>query len=149
MTHFFGSHENRLDAKGRVSVPAGFRAAVKGETETIALILRPSHIPFCVEAWPRATYAQWQTKLDALDPFDPERDWLETMLFSDAFPVETDAQGRIVIPDDLVKHAGISGTVSFFGRGQYFQLWEPARGEVYKTESRGRGRGFTPGKVVS
>ena len=145
MSFFYGSHENRLDAKGRVSVPASFRSAVRGETETISLILRPSHIPGCIEAWPRAAYARWQVKLDAMDEFDPKREALATLLYSEAFPVETDAQGRIMLPADLVAHAGITEAVSFFGRGEHFHLWEPARGAAFKLASRALAPGFSIG----
>ena len=97
MKRLFGSHENKLDAKGRVSVPAAFRNAWKAEPE-MTLILRPSLLEGCVEAWPLPDYAKFQEKLDALAESDPEHEALATVVYSEAAEVETDAQGRIMIP---------------------------------------------------
>ncbi|MDD2704979.1 MAG: division/cell wall cluster transcriptional repressor MraZ [Acidocella sp.] len=148
MSQFFGSHENRLDVKGRVSVPASFRAALRGEAETVSLILRPSHIPGCIEAWPRTAYARWQAALDALEDFDPKREALATLLYSEAFPVDTDAQGRIVIPAELAEHAGLKEGVSFFGRGDHFHIWEPSAGAAFKKASRAMAPSFLIGRPV-
>jgi MraZ protein len=99
-----------------------------------------------VEVWPRGQGGRLQARLDALGPFDPERDWLETLLYTDAHQAETDAQGRISLPAELVELAGITDTVSFYGRGDHFQIWEPKAGAVYKEESRARGKAFVFGK---
>lgn len=136
MSAFFGNHENRLDAKGRVSVPAGFRAALRGDTEAVSLVLRPSHIPGCVEAWPRAAYDGWQRKLDALDHFDPQRAALATLLYGDAQLVESDAQGRILIPGELAALAGLKDAVNFSGQGDHFQIWEPQAGAAFRAAAR-------------
>jgi MraZ protein len=142
MSQFFGSHENRLDAKGRVSVPAPFRAALKGDLGTISLILRPSYIPGCVEVWPRAAYEVWQEKLDQMDHFDPKREALATLLYSEAWVVETDKEGRILIPGDLVEYANLTGAVNFLGRGDHFHIWEPQAAAEFRKASRALAPGF-------
>jgi MraZ protein len=146
MSQFFGNHENRLDAKGRVSVPAPFRTAMKSDVETISLILRPSYIAGCIEAWPRAAYQRWQDALDALDHFDPKREALATLLYSEAWTVETDGQGRIMIPDELVEYGNLKDAVNFMGRGDHFHIWEPKAGAEFRKASRALAPEFAPSR---
>ena len=142
MSQFFGSHENRLDAKGRVSVPAPFRATLKGDLGTISLILRPSYIEGCIEAWPQAAYQRWQDALNALDHFDPKREGLATLLYSEAWMVETDKEGRVMIPGELASYANLSDAVNFMGRGDHFHIWEPKAGAAFRKASRALAPGF-------
>jgi MraZ protein len=153
MTHFLGTHQNRLDAKGRVSVPAQFRAALKMRSEAngngngngTQLVLRPSHQHPCIEAWPTAEFDALSEPLHRIDLFSQAHDDLAASLYADAFPVEADKEGRIVLPDNLVAYAGLSDTVVFMGLGRVFQIWEPSAAERRRMEARERSRvhGFT------
>jgi len=146
MTQFVGTHVNRLDAKGRVSIPAPFRAQLKpAEGGAAPLVLRPSHKTACIEAWPAAVFAALATQVGALDVFSEAQDDLATVLYADASPMEPDKEGRIVLPDSLVAHANLSETVVFMGMGQTFQIWEPAAAERRRAEARERAkaRGLT------
>ena len=108
MTQFLGTHQNRLDAKGRVSVPAPFRAVLRalngaepesaGQERRRPVVLRPSHKHPCIEAWPGSVFQQLATPLERLDLFSEEHDDLAAALYADAFPVESDKEGRIVLP---------------------------------------------------
>lgn len=142
MQAFFGNHENRLDAKGRVSVPAPFRAAMRADSDTIPLILRPSHIEGCIEGWPRATYELWQEQLDQYDRFDPRREALATLLYSEAWMIEADKEGRILIPGELVAYANLKDAVTFLGRGDHFHIWEPAAAGTFRKASRAQAPGY-------
>ena len=144
MSHFLGTHQNRLDAKGRVSVPAPFRAALRGQADMpgdqAGLILRPSHKHPCVEAWPVAVFMDLATPLDRLNVFSEEQDDLAAALYADAFPVEADKEGRIIVPDTLVAHAGLKDVVVFMWLGRIFQIWEPAAADARRTQARERAR---------
>lgn len=143
MSHFLGTHQNRLDAKGRVSVPAPFRAglrALAGEGAAVSIVLRPSHKHPCVEAWPASTFDALANPLDRLDLFSEDHDDLAAALYADAFPVESDREGRIVLPEPMAAHAGIADTVVFMGLGRIFQIWEPAAAERRRAEARERAR---------
>src|ERR1700733_5014129 len=115
MTHFLGTHQNRLDAKGRVSIPAPFRAALKSRGDTNGngthLVLRPSHQHQCIEAWPAELFDALSEQLSRLNLFSPQHDDLAASLFADAFPVEADKEGRVVLPDSLVSYAGLTDAV--------------------------------------
>ncbi len=142
MSQFWGNHQNRLDAKGRVSIPAPYRAALRGDqaASPIAMVLRPSHLHPCIEGWSVPTFQSLAAPLDAMDVFSPEHDDLAATLYCDAYSMEADREGRIVLPELLVAHASLSETVAFMGMGRWFQIWEPAAALRRRAEARGRAR---------
>lgn len=149
MTHFLGTHQNKLDAKGRVSVPAPFRAALRDaggdEAPAAEFVLRPSHKFPCIEAWPKHVFQTLAAPLDRMPLFSDEHDDLASALYADAFAVETDREGRIVLPDPLIAHAGLGQMVEFVGHGRIFRIWDPAAGARHRAEARTRAqaRGLT------
>ena len=140
MTMFLGTHQNRLDAKGRVSIPAPFRAALKNSEGVATLVLRPSHKHPCVEGWPEAEFTALAKPLERLDLFSEEHDDLAAALYADAYPLEADREGRIVVPSGLVAHARLQDAVVFMGLGRTFQIWEPAAAEQRRAEARERAK---------
>ncbi|MDP9095000.1 MAG: division/cell wall cluster transcriptional repressor MraZ [Pseudomonadota bacterium] len=133
-----GTHQSRFDAKGRMSVPASFRAvlrsfAVEGQA---SLILRPSHTLDCIDAWPASRFDALAAGFDKIDLFSEDQDDLATTLYADAWPVEPDREGRIVVPDSLVQHAGLTESVVFMGLGVRFQIWEPTAALQRKMNAR-------------
>ena len=152
MSQFLGTHQTRLDAKGRTSVPAPFRTALrKGDDRApAALVLRPSHTHPCIEAWPAEVFETLARPLDSLDLFSADQDDLQLALYADASPVEADKDGRIILPDSLVQHAGLTDSLVFMGLGRLFQIWEPAAAARRAAEARerARSRGLTiPGRA--
>jgi MraZ protein len=152
MSLFLGSHQARLDAKGRTSVPASFRAVLRqgSDSATSALILRPSHKHRCIEAWPIATFEALAAPLEKLDLFSEDSDDMTTALYANACSVEADKEGRIVLPDSLVQRAGVTDSVVFMGLGRHFQIWEPAAAarRSEDAENSARNRGVTlPGRA--
>lgn len=139
---FMGTHQSRLDAKGRLSVPAPFRAALRSfcVSGTVAgeasLILRPSHNLACIEGWPAAKFETLAAGVERIDLFSEDQDDLATSLYADAWPVEPDKEGRIVLPESLVQHAGLSDSITFMGLGSRFQIWEPAAAAQRKLTAR-------------
>jgi len=148
MAQFLGTHQNKLDAKGRVSVPAQFRAALKsltaaaeaGSSGGVPIVLRQSHQYPCIEAWARKTFDELASPLSEYDQFSQEHDDFAMALYSDAYLMETDKEGRIVLPAELVTHAGLTEAVTFIGMGKTFQIWEPAAAERRRAEARERAR---------
>ena len=142
-----GTHQNKLDAKGRVSVPSAFRNVLKHHAESgnAALILRPSHLYPCIEAWPANVFETIAKPLQRLDLFSETHDDLAASLWANAWAVEPDKEGRVVLPESLTLHAGLTDSVAFVGLGQGFQVWEPAAGQrrVEQARERARAGGFT------
>ena len=156
MSQFLGTHQNRLDAKGRISIPAPFRAGLQaGAGDGPSLVLRPSHTHRCVEGWPAAAFQQLAAPLESLDVFSEEHDDLAATLYADAFPMDPDREGRIVLPEPLVRHAGLADAAVFMGLGRIFQIWEPLAAEQRREEARSRAKarsltlaGTPPGQPV-
>jgi MraZ protein len=145
MTQFMGTHQNRLDAKGRVSIPASFRAVLRESDADGALVLRPSHKHPCIEGWPGAVFAALSAPLQKFDVFSEDQEDLAAALFADAWPMEADKEGRIVLPENLKTHAGLVDSVVFMGLGTTFQIWEPKAADQRREAARERvrARGLT------
>ncbi len=139
MFQFLGTHLNRLDAKGRVSIPAAFRAALRSDADAegqAPLILRMSHKYPCIEGWPTGRFAELATPLGHYNQFSDAHDNMSSTLFADAFPAEADKEGRIVLPGELVEYAGLTNQVTFMGMGELFQIWEPTAAARRRAEAR-------------
>jgi len=148
MALFNGTYVQNFDAKGRVSVPASFRIALRAGAVSIAatgegptgipMVLRPSEKVRCIEALTEAQHQSLVAELEKLDPLSEEYDALATVLFADAYPIETDKEGRVIIHEALLGHAGISrdGSVAFVGMGTRFQLWHPDHVSGHKATAR-------------
>lgn len=147
MSRFLGTHPNRLDSKGRVSIPAPFRTALRALSPdgAASLVLRPSHNHPCIEGWPAAMFEALAAPLDRMDVFSEAHDDLSAALYADAYPLEADKEGRVVVPEALLAHAGIRDVLAFVGVGGRFQIWEPAAAQRRLAQAReaARTRGLT------
>ncbi len=140
MANFMGTHRNRLDAKGRVSIPASFRACLRAPGSEPSLVLRPSQNHPCIEGWPAEVFATLEAPLATLDVFSEDQEDMASLLYADAFPTDPDREGRIVLPEPMVAFAGLGEVVVFMGLGRIFQLWEPEAAERRRAEARERAR---------
>lgn len=135
MTSFLSTYENKIDKKGRVSVPAPFRTALKNQIFK-GVIAFPSLAVPAVESFGRDMLEDMnRRRLDqTLEGGDFERALIgeqagsvvETIM-SLVTEMPFDSEGRIVLPASLIDHAGITDRASFVGRGNRFQIWAPAR----------------------
>ena len=124
MSLFLSSYENRLDTKGRISVPATFRASLSSE-KFAGVVLYRSFTNNCIEGLSMSRMEQLASATDKMGVFDGTLDDLSAMLFADARPLSFDVTGRIMIPADLLAYAGITDRAIFVGRGNSFQIWNP------------------------
>ncbi|EHH68642.1 division/cell wall cluster transcriptional repressor MraZ [Gluconobacter morbifer] len=145
MSMFLGTHQNRFDAKGRVSIPASFRSALKSQAQPgePLVIFRPSHLHPCIEGWPASAFSSLAQPLDEYDPFSDDHEDLATSLYADAYPLDSDKEGRIILPDVLKTHADLSDDVSFMGLGRIFQIWNPQTAAERREQARARARTLT------
>lgn len=144
MSLFLSTYVNKVDKKGRVSVPANFRAALAGQNFH-GVVVFGSYQHDCLEACGMDRMEQLSESVDALDLFSDEQDDLTTSLFADAHQLPLDGDGRIILPTDLAAHAGIdltsgSAQAAFVGRGKTFQIWSPERFELHRKKARERAR---------
>jgi MraZ protein len=135
MDEFFGTHRNRIDAKGRVSIPATFRAALRTDSGT-ALVLRRSHRHRCIEGWSPAAFRAQVVQANAIRPLDPDQEDDALTLFGNADMPTVDKEGRMTLPPEMAAHAGITDVMAFVGLGHCFQIWEPEALERRRAAAR-------------
>ena len=132
---FLSIFENRLDKKGRVSVPASYRAHLSSLGYN-GIICFPSFNNQSIEAWSQDRIEKISNSIDTLNPFDEKKDYFATSILSESINLQFDSEGRISITQKLLKHAKIKNNMLFVGQGQTFQIWEPTAFEKFKTSAR-------------
>lgn len=135
MALFLSTFTNRIDKKGRVSVPASFRAALKGQ-EFHGVVAYPSFINPCVEACGIDRIAQLSENIESLDPFSEERDAFATAILGGSVQLGFDGEGRIMLPEALLSQAEINDQALFVGKGATFEIWQPERFADYAAQAR-------------
>ncbi len=144
MDRFVSTFINRLDAKGRVSFPAGFRDVLARDAlsgaDGAGIYCYPSLDAPALDAGGEGLAAKIDALLDGLDAYSDERDQLSVALYGDVHILKVDGDGRIVLPEDLRRHIGLatsgSAEIAFVGLGQKFQIWEPGRFNAFRAEAR-------------
>ena len=145
MPPFVSTFVNKLDAKGRVSIPAPYRQ-ILAQQELGALYCIPSFVSPSLEAFGNTLLSQFQQRLDKYDPlFSDNYDDEAQAVLAAAQPLNFDDEGRVRLPDDLIAHAGITERVVFVGLGQKFQMWDPVRFEPVQRERIARARAARTG----
>jgi MraZ protein len=134
-----GTFENKVDRKGRVSVPAPFRQSLATSSYQGIVAFR-SHRSDAVESCDIEFMNQLNGRADALDLFSDEHDDLVFTLFADAFQLPFDGEGRIILPPALATHATITDRAAFVGKGNTFQIWQPETLAERKEDVRARAR---------
>lgn len=137
MERFLSSVVNRIDAKGRLSVPAHFRAvlAQRGTSELYAL--RALDIPAMDVGGPDLL-DRYESRIAGEDPFGQAADDMSFFCHGDGTFLKIDQDGRITMTDFIRAHTGIADEAAFVGRGMFFQIWEPGRLAAYGAQARTR-----------
>lgn len=139
MDRFFSHFILRLDAKGRVSVPAPFRAVLMREGAE-GLFCCPAPDRPAVEAGGRSLMTEIEDLIGRFPPFSEEREQFATALYGTSETLKIDAEGRVSLTDHLKDHAGIMDAVAFVGLGHKFQIWAPDRFSARLSEATGKMR---------
>jgi MraZ protein len=122
---FLSTYVNKVDRKGRVSVPATFRSTLSAHRQPNLVIAFPSVRLPALECTGSDRMAEMQERIESLEQFSEEYENL-SLLFADAHPLTMDGEGRVILPETLKEHARIGDEVAFVGLGAMFQLWDPA-----------------------
>ena len=128
---FLSSYENKLDKKGRVSVPASFRSHLSSLGYN-GFVTYPSFNHEALEACSEDRIEKLSNTIDSLNPFEEKRDYFATSVLSESMSLQFDSEGRVLIIDKLLNHAKIKNSILFVGLGKTFQLWEPKSFEKFK-----------------
>jgi MraZ protein len=117
---FLGQFQHNLDEKGRLMIPAPFRQTLEGGAFITQGFDR------CLMVMTEAYFQQVYELLTNMNIADNNARLLRRMILSNAYSVELDKVGRIVVPPNLRQFAGFDGEAIVAGQGEYFEIWTPA-----------------------
>ena len=126
MDRFVSSYTLRLDTKGRVSIPAPFRAVLARDGFE-GLYCYPTLDRPALDAGGNALLGEIETLIARFPPYSEEREQFSAALYGTSEVLKIDGEGRVVLSDALKAHAEITQAVAFVGLGHKFQIWEPDR----------------------
>ncbi len=125
MKFFASNATNKVDAKGRVSIPAPFRKVLQAEgSEVIVLVPEITGRPV-IEGFGEAHFAKLAASLEDMNPYSPEYDALANVVFGEAQQLPLDDTGRIILSQAFRDLTGITDLAYFVGRANTFQIWNP------------------------
>jgi MraZ protein len=130
MTPFSGTLYGKLDSKGRIAIPASFRSVMErnGSTE---LAFRVSHLTPCIEAHTETAFNAMVEAIRAMPQFSRERQVMEGSIIARTTVLRVDADGRVMLPERMLRQAGIGGALAFLGKGDRFEIWDEAKAEAH------------------
>jgi len=141
MDRFVSHYVLRLDAKGRVSVPASFRAVLARDGFD-GLYCHPALDRPALDAGGNALLAEIETLISGFPPYSEQREQFSLALYGTSETLKIDGEGRVVLTDTHKIHAGIKDAVIFVGLGHKIRIWEPGRFRAELTEATDKVRAF-------
>jgi MraZ protein len=141
MDRFVSHYMLRLDAKGRVSVPAAFRAVLARDGFD-GVYCYPALDRPALDAGGNALLSEIEALIAALSPYSEQCERFSLALYGTSETLKIDGEGRVVITDVLKMHAGIADAVAFVGLGHKFQIWEPGRFRAELAEATEKVRAY-------
>ena len=136
MNRFVSNYTLRLDAKGRVSIPAPFRQVLARDGFD-GLYCYPALDRPALDAGGNALLGEIEQLIASFSPYSDEREEFSAALYGTSETLKVDTEGRVILSDSLKSHAGITAEVSFVGLGHKFQIWEPGRFRAQLAEATG------------
>jgi len=146
---FLGTHINKVDKKGRVSVPSQFRLALSDQSFQ-GIVLYPSLAHDGVAEGSGMSFLEELAAATAsqLDVFSDEQDDLATIIYGSSVQLPIDGDGRVVLPEAMISHIGITEQVAFVGKAKRFQLWLPDAYAAHEAEAKARLRANKPKLIL-
>ena len=137
MKLFLSHYLNKIDKKGRVSLPSTFRSVLPKQNKNELILFKSFKFP-AIDGCSYERINKIAERINNLDIFSDDQDDFSTSIFSETVPTKIDNEGRFLIPDFLKKYCNIKDEVTFIGQGNYFQIWEPNSVLEHQKKSRAR-----------
>lgn len=134
MTEFVGKFLNKIDKKGRVSVPALWRPKLLG-AEFSGIVAQLTNGYCSVDGYSKKYLERYQDWLDKQDPLLEGNEYEATLIFGSSM-LPFDKEGRVLLPELLRKKAQLDNDALFVGMGRRFRIWEPSSFEKYENKAR-------------
>ncbi len=132
---FLSTYHNKIDKKGRVSVPAAFRLVLSGQ-KFQGIIVYGSFINDCIEACSLERMEFLSASIDQMDPYSENRDAFATAILGGSIQLAFDGEGRIMLPEYLLEQYNIKNQVTFVGKGATFELWNSDKFSSYLSQAK-------------
>jgi len=120
---FVGKFLNKIDKKGRVSVPALWRQKLFGK-EFSGIVAQASDGYNSIDGYSQKYLERYQQWLDTKDPLLETNEYEATLIFGSSM-LPFDQEGRVLLPEILRKSASLKSDALFIGMGRKFRIWEP------------------------
>ena len=137
MDRFLSHYIHRLDAKGRISIPAPFRQ-VLAKDGFDGVYAYPSLDAPALDCGGHRLLMEIDALLETMAPYSPDRDAFATALLGTSEILRMDAEGRVSLDERVKTLLGLRDEATFVGQGHKFQIWEPSRFAAHLEESRRR-----------
>ncbi|MAJ24570.1 MAG: hypothetical protein CMP36_03570 [Rickettsiales bacterium] len=134
MTEFVGKFLNRIDRKGRISVPALWRPKLLGKSFS-GIVVQSSDNYNAIEGYSQKYLERYQDWLDTKDPLLETNEYESTLIFGSSM-LPFDQEGRVLLPDILRKEASLHSEALFVGMGRKFRIWLPLSFKEYEKKAR-------------
>ena len=135
MTLFLSTYVNRIDKKGRISVPSSFRNVLE-HNGLKGMVCYPSPTLSSIEGCTFNRIKKLSDAIDSLGPFSSERSTFSSSILADSHQVGFDNEGRVILPSELLQSVGILDEIAFVGMGETFQMWNPEQYGAFKQETQ-------------
>jgi len=136
MALFLSRSTHKVDKKGRVSVPAAFRAALGEEIGRGIGLAKPLAGQNAIEATPMQRVEERIDQLDTFSPDSPQFAAYSMLMMGSVRTVGIDGDGRMILPEDMLEDVGITDSAVFVGLGRTFQIWEQKALDAYIIEAQ-------------
>ena len=136
MNRFLSNATNRIDAKGRVSVPSAFRSVLAQRNVQELYCFQDFVFPAISIGGPDLL-ERFERQIAAEDPFSPDANEMSLLIHGGGVFMKLDAEGRLMVTDFIRGFTGISDEVTFVGRADHFQLWQPQAFVAAQAQARG------------
>ena len=137
MDLFLSQFVNRIDKKGRITLPSVFRNVLPKKSKNEIILFKSLKFN-SIEGCSSERINRIANRIDELDIFSDDQDDFTTSIFSEIVPTNIDKEGRFLIPENLKLYSNIDKEVTFIGQGHYFQMWEPKAAVARQKKSRDR-----------
>lgn len=134
MNRFLSNATNKIDAKGRVSVPAPFRTVLTRLDIQDLYAIQDFVFPAITIGGPDLLDRYEQPIVDS-DPFSLDTNDMSLLIHGGGVFLKLDREGRLMVTDFIRDYTGITDQVTFVGRSDHFQLWDPVRYEEKRREA--------------
>lgn len=124
--YFNSKYLHGVDEKRRLQIPAKWRP--EGEGAEFTVIVWPKHhAGTCLRVLPQEKLEKLVAEIEAMASTDPHKDVLRRLVGTQSDQVTLDKAGRICLPEEMARAAGITDQAQLVGMLEQFEIWEPGR----------------------